>query len=495
MTYLGPPGTGKTQTLLGEVERLIKAGTRPDRIGFMSFTRQAVNEAVARTKKDPDEVPYFRTIHSLCFRLCGLSTSAVMGHAEYAELGEKLGLELSGDFSRGRLIDELGPAERALAFIDMARATMSDLRTLWETTPGADEVDWDLVKSIADGLAAFKRDNLLVDFTGMIERYVAGGPTPPLDVLIVDEAQDLSLLQWKAVEKLAGNCRRVVLAGDDDQALYYWAGSRPEIFKAFAERGEIRVLSQSHRLPGKIHSLAQKIVLGIKDRLPKDYRPRPVEGAVEDRASYDDIDMGAGTWLVLVRNRYMLKQALDHCRREGYHYQCFLDTPQRWDSVKALVAWERLRKGQELRLRDVAHVMEYVKNAEAKKRFKAILPVKGRLYGAAEIARETGADFNRPWFEALDVRQDEAEYVRSALRRGEKITQPPRVRIDTIHGSKGSEAENVVLKTDVSRKTAAGMERDPDQERRVFYVGATRARENLFLLRPETPNYFNLETL
>lgn len=493
LTYIGPPGTGKTTTLLGEVEKFINAGARPDRIGFMSFTRQAVNEAIARTRRKPEEVPYFRTIHSLCFRLCGLSTTSVMGQDEYRDLGDALGLELTGSFDRRKSVEELSQADRALAFVEMCRATMSDLKETWETTPEADEVDWRLVDLVAKGLKKFKDENLLVDYTGMIEKYLATGPVPPLDALIVDEAQDLSLLQWKAVEKMSSNCKKLIIAGDDDQALYYWAGSRPEIFQEFSKKGEAIVLGKSHRLPKAVYKTAEKIIGGVKCRLKKDYSPRDAEGLVEERASYDDVDMSTGDWLVLVRNRYMIKAAVDHCRREGYHYRCFLDTPQEWDSVKALVAWERLRKGEVLKPKEVSLPMLFTKDKKIRDKFDKILRAKGQTYSRDFLAEETGANFSRPWFEALDVRPDEAEYVRAALRRGEKLTRPPRIGIDTIHGSKGGEAENVVLKTDVSARTMAAAAKDPDPERRVFYVGATRAKSNLYLLRPETPNFFDVE--
>ena len=66
----GPPGTGKTTTLLDMVDRALEAGTNPHRIAFLAFTRKAAHEArdraAKRFKLDPKEdLPYFRTLHSL----------------------------------------------------------------------------------------------------------------------------------------------------------------------------------------------------------------------------------------------------------------------------------------------------------------------------------------------------------------------------------------------------------------------------------------------
>ena len=68
---LGPPGTGKTHTLLNQVEDYLK-NTDPDRIGYFAFTKKAANEAKSRAMDkfnySEDDLPYFRTMHSLAFR-------------------------------------------------------------------------------------------------------------------------------------------------------------------------------------------------------------------------------------------------------------------------------------------------------------------------------------------------------------------------------------------------------------------------------------------
>lgn len=71
-------------------------------------------------------------------------------------------------------------------------------------------------------------------------------------------------------------------------------------------------------------------------------------------------------------------------------------------------------------------------------------------------------------------------------RNGERFSHPPRVRVGTIHDSKGSERERVVLLTDMAPRTHAEFRGDPDSEHRVFYVAATRAKEELVVLRPRT---------
>ena len=87
MTYpseliLGPPGCGKTHTLIEIVRDALSRGVEPDRIGYVSFTKKAVTEAVERAGSafnlTPKSLPYFRTLHSLGYSGLGLSQSDLM---------------------------------------------------------------------------------------------------------------------------------------------------------------------------------------------------------------------------------------------------------------------------------------------------------------------------------------------------------------------------------------------------------------------------------
>jgi ATP-dependent exoDNAse (exonuclease V) beta subunit len=70
------------------------------------------------------------------------------------------------------------------------------------------------------------------------------------------------------------------------------------------------------------------------------------------------------------------------------------------------------------------------------------------------------------------------------------MSQAPRIRLQTIHGSKGGEADEVVLLTDMAPRTHREAQTAPDDEARVWYVAATRARQTLTVVPPRTERHF-----
>ena len=90
--YLGPPGTGKTTTLLNVLDQELAAGTDPARVGFLSFTTKAANEArdraVARFGFERSQLQYFRTLHSLCFRVLGLTSNDLLVGKKFNEFAD-----------------------------------------------------------------------------------------------------------------------------------------------------------------------------------------------------------------------------------------------------------------------------------------------------------------------------------------------------------------------------------------------------------------------
>lgn len=108
-----------------------------------------------------------------------------------------------------------------------------------------------------------------------------------------------------------------------------------------------------------------------------------------------------------------------------------------------------------------------------------------QLFDLEELQTNHGllATTDMIWHEALDkIPPPERAYITALLRRGEKFNAKPRIRLSTIHGTKGGESENVVLFLDL---TAAALRTGGDDLHRMFYVGVTRTIDNLYIIEPD----------
>jgi DNA helicase-2/ATP-dependent DNA helicase PcrA len=489
---IGPPGTGKTTALLDEVERLLADGIEPARIAYLAFTRRAAEEALDRACQKfaltRDDLPFFRTIHSLAYRQLGLSPAQVLQTQHLREFADIMKV----DITTGVDLDEgaqwgVALGDTLLFHEGLSRATGQSLRQVWRAQDAT--YSFSELERFARGLAIYKRTRHLLDFTDLLTEASRAGAWPDFDTVFVDEGQDLSRAQWRVLESLSESTGHLVIAGDDDQAIYRWAGADLATFTGL--RGSKRVLAQSYRVPRCIQQLASSVIRRISGpRYHKEWAAREAEGRLTWAYHPEEADMRTGQWLVLARNNYMLRAIEDHCRQSGWLYS----TKSQRDagSGAAVQAWRRLQAGEAVSHADACLVYEMLPSGAGGVR----RPGKSALLGAdapgatfsrQELADSFGLDSRDDWFAAFGrVPLIEREYLRACEHAGERLDLPPRIRLLTIHGSKGTEADNVLLLTDTSRKTHEAGVMAPDDETRTFYVAVTRAREQLVICEPQS---------
>ena len=492
----GPPGTGKTTTLLNMVDDALESGIMPHEIAFLAFTRKAANEAKERAanrfnldaKKD---LQYFRTLHSLALITTDIQSDQVMGNAQYKELSGAIGVTLGGQGSTG-LDDDLpsmvSSSDPILGLINLARLRRIDLRQQYNES--SIEYDWNTVSYVDKCLTEYKEKMNLYDFTDMLEMFVkqAHFCCPKFKLVFLDEAQDLSPLQWEIAHALDQHSEKMYVAGDDDQAIYKWAGADVDAFINLP--GGAETLSQSYRVPSNVHHLAETIVSRIHRRFPKRYEPRKSTGRVSRISTLDSVNMESGTWLILAQAGYHLQPVATDLKSNGYlfNYRGHRSISEKISD--AVNGWEQLRKGREVSGEVAKKIYSLMSSKDRVKRgFKKLSGVDdNELVTLDYLIEHQGllATKEMIWSEAMDrIPDSERAYITALLRRGEKFNGLPRITASTIHGAKGGEADNVVLFTDLSPAADEAMQYNPDDLHRVFYVAVTRTKENLYIIEGE----------
>lgn len=467
----GPAGTGKTTHLITELKNLFGQGVKPDKIAFVSFTNRAVNELVERCTKefpviDKNGFKYFRTIHSLCYNSAG--GKKVIQHPELVALARKNGLEMS---SYRSIEDGAGAkkGDKVISIDSLSRLRLVTLEEQWRES-NLQELPYHIVENWQMNYYKYKQSKNLIDFTDMLLMF---DTALDVDYVFIDECQDLSPLQWEIMDKASQNCKTVYIAGDDDQSIYSWAGAEVEYILNIRANKDI-VLPKSYRLPKEIYNVSSKILKRIKNRKSKKYTHNGKEGKVDVVFNFKVVDYKKeDDCLILVRNRWQIKEIKTYLETIGVPYFLFgqnsLETPE----VESMLLWEHFRKGKELT------PAQFKKMAKFSKKLR-------KLISSSQVPKEL---LEVPWFNVLDlIPLEKKNFIRRVLQN--KLFGIPKIRLSTIHQSKGGEAETVVLLTDVSRMVWENIY--SDDEHRVWYVAVTRAKNKLVIVQAQSNKFYKI---
>jgi len=488
----GSPGCGKTTRLIKIVAEAVAAGTPIERIGFMSHTKKGAQEALTRTCTtlgiNADDAPWFTTIHSACYRLNGVAKAQVVTWRDYRAFADWIGTTVrnpSGDSEESLRDADEDDGGCALRIGAVARNACRDLKEVWEEYQG---VSWEVCEFINRGWAQWKENMHKVDFTDMLEQVTT---SPALDLLILDEAQDMPQLQWRAAEVLGATAHQIIAAGDDDQAIFGFTGATHEDFVSFS--GDCEVLEHSYRLPSAVFDAANDILLNIHDRVPKKWEAHSVGGSVTTVADVDDLPLDAGDWMLIARNNYLLKRYEEHLIERGLLFRSKEGISLDQDLVRAVKAQINLSSGGTETPTAIDNMLSFMAVGIQYKRGarKRVLDGSTPLNSSQLVTQYgVGCDaFLHHWFDVF-TRADAAmvQYMRRCLANKEQVTGTPRIFVGTIHAVKGGEADNVAVLLDTSKRSTTAMDNggcDADNEWRCLYVATTRAKKNLYYVEQQ----------
>ncbi|ERG89588.1 MAG: superfamily I DNA and RNA helicase, partial [halophilic archaeon J07HX5] len=379
---------------------------------------------------------------------------------------------------------------------------------------------------------SWKGSQGLVGFADMLKRVKERSLVPDIDYLVIDEFQDITTLQYAVYEEWRPHTERVLIAGDDDQVVYAWQGADPDLLLEEPVDEDV-ILPNSYRLPSEILNAVNQEVSHIDKRQEKDLEPRKEGGAVEALQGRSMLDLSREvtrtveqtdeTLMVLFRARYQMFQFIDEFIDQGIPFQCLTDQRMWTDrlaqyvsGVEALGADEPLTGLEARRLADMLAGSAFG-TGDRDELFDAL---EARAE-AADVDDITTLDIepalireHAPFAPDPSAAADMLRKVTSFQERSVRayFASPyqgmdhDRVRLGTIHSAKGREADHVFVATDLTEKVveqmAATVEQTDtavpgnveftrttspvptltDNERRVFYVGMSRARERLVLM-------------
>jgi len=506
---IAPAGSGKTTTLIARLGYLLARGVRPERIGVVTFNREAAEELRVRiasrlapfvTAASAIEV---RTLHALARQVL----------LDAGGLGDLVAdREPLLRAARRRCL--IGRSPDAPPLPDVASLDTS--LSAWKVASRPPPPEAEPVLAAYAALLAARRacdfDDLVV---GASDRLASD---PRLRMrwqgrfshLCVDEFQDVDAAQLRLVRHLAAPENNLFVVGDDDQTIYAWrlADVRRilEFTSAYPDAHRV-LLATNYRCPPAVVASSARLIGVNAERFTKAIcavpRATDTATATQSLVAYPTV---AADWpdrlaafaaahavdgrraCLLARTRAELAPLTLALVRAGIPHWCSVPSPLDNDLAMALTDDLRLLPDhlppfQALVEARVARGWSRgdARDALAEDQLAALDTVTGWAAGFRSIAAFLAA----------------MEYARAQLRRL-RVPEAP-VELITVHAAKGREWATVIVigfeeERFPNRRALLGavdQSRAVEEERRLAYVAMTRATERLVLaFDPARPSRF-----
>jgi len=525
----GSAGTGKTTFVY---EKVLKQKS-DDEIGnvvALSFTR-AAKEALL--KKEPRLKDYqVRTLHSIVFSKLRLTQDEIMTDYDIQEYMDSRGYPYNPE-PNSFLDDDFGEEELGNTLLRLW-GKLHNEAPKYEVEKGRVHIgrfiedNYDLVKLVG-GADAFKRFVVdfkkyqkkkgKLDYDSMLYEGYREGIEVSGQILILDEAQDLSPLMIGILEQNIHNFDEVYILGDDDQTIYTALnGALAEYL--LNKEGQQIILQKSWRLPKIVLDLSMRYIRLNKNRIDKEIEPRDAKGKLRlsKGIPYDELSYTADReTFILARHRKGVSRIVRQLER--------MEIPYKILGSKEDSGGFRSKKGRVL---SALKFYQIIRTGEMDRRISGVMlenflgMIGQRL--TVEIFGKTAEEIIDNYILDKTAKQLIEEYPKLAnitrvpisflfgenefdistkyILRWERrmgklnLWEKPKITVGTIHQAKGLEAERVVLDLSMNAKSYQDMR--SEYERRVWFVGMTRAKEELILSSPlsaKTPHNTELEIL
>jgi len=514
----GAPGTGKTTWIVSETRRLVERGEIDEaKILATSLTKATKWALVGKMKSEGVNIreENVRTLHSFCYRALKEKPELISQEALKYFFYEK-GFEYK--IEKEKREDEEFPLWEQEAHGNKLYQAFNKVRLTWD---GVDNVrqhlyafyekeKHELGLSFQTFLKLFKdyidflKKNKLYDFTRLLTEAYKSGAELKGDLLILDEFQDKGNLHVAIVEKWLKNFKYVLIAGDDDQAIFTFAGSNPDHLIRISAN-ETVILPKSYRLPYRIWLTAQELISQNKNRVFKDYTPSGEEGKVDWVLYRDEVLDMLGEekeTFILVRNKYFLEEWRKVMEATNTPYKIAgkrVSVPTVAKHIKThLKLLNKEKVADEELYKFLIYIKPLIRDILRKRQIREVVvdkiakKIKARNFSEAEGQVAFYILNHEPEDVFIEDSREVVEKWKTRARELEKW-EKPLLTLATIHSAKGLEAERVFLDTRITKKVLMSTIEDPEIERRVLYVGITRAKRELYFVKlPKSYTYQNI---
>ena len=574
MLVLAGPGSGKTKTLVERTKNLIlKYGVSPSNILVITFTKAAANEMKLRFEREMEQERTgalhgrsqvtFGTFHAIFFMVLKLaynynSSNIITDEIKYQamrELVNRYGLEYR---------DENELMSGIFGEISMIKNSRIPLEHFYSTQCGED-----VFRKIYKDYEGFLKKHRLIDFDDMLTlTYELFKERPDIlsawqkkyQYILVDEFQDINQIQYDIVRMMAAPENNLFMVGDDDQSIYRFRGSKPEIMlhvpKDYPDIKQIQ-LDVNYRCPKEIVEASQKLISHNNERFAKKivaqkaestpirfqefqtqrdeilFIIKEIEARLQKGYALSDI---AILFRTNIQPRFLMEQLMaynvdfktrdqipnlyDHWitkdirayidiargSRARRDFLMILNKPKRYigrdslcESQVAFDEWEKMYDEQPWIAERIEKLHYDIKLLEKMSPYAAINYIRhGIGYDDYIVEYAQYRNLNKEdLFDILDELQASAkgyknyeawelhiqEYTEELREKAKQRKENPNaVTLSTLHSAKGLEFKSVFIidaNEGITPYKKAVLDKDIEEERRLFYVGMTRAIEDL----------------
>ncbi|OAL10749.1 hypothetical protein A6V39_01660 [Candidatus Mycoplasma haematobovis] len=355
---IAPAGTGKTEVLVSRILYLLENSIRPEEICAITFTNYAANEMLQRIKEKFNDVRRMPiaigTLHSLYgqmlrYDIDDLNTSLdyrfkIADELQQCSILENKEIKVISNF---KYIKQL----RKLSNL-ISKHKVSKHLNPQNTT----DLEKEGLVSVYEKYEMILRRRKMVDYDDLLiymDKLFEENPRilnywrNKYRVVLVDECQDLSLLQFKLITRLIGENSIFFGVGDPHQCIYAFAGAQKNIFKKFKaffkNKNYVQIdLLENYRSTRKIVDYSNQIKLFepyakvVKDE----------EGLVEVISVPDLIEKlkteDLSQWVVLFKENKHADFLIKHAIENGIPFKASLFKLIERDEIQIIISYLRL---------------------------------------------------------------------------------------------------------------------------------------------------------